>query len=472
MCHPKPGPRCSAHARFTLRRAERRLHDARETMRQDPTDGERITAVEEAQAAYVEAKAAWHATPDGFEALREGIERARQRNDVEEAARIEQILHEAQIRRHAALAALAGSREGSVRDPFDQAALDRVDGNVEEAQEALRAATVDFEEADRVAREARGAHEAAEATVREAQERVEAAEDRARQGEAEAQDAAIALYTRAGVNPRMAGFYASDMSEAARRLTRDRSGDVLADYPVGPLAMKIKRNGPDADRTRVAAEAAVSDERFVRANAEISAALVARRDAVRDRADARDAAQALEPSRLMRARSQARDVRDNAADHLAYTKAVASDLHARVDAGIGAMPDALSAPTSLVSARDQIRRAPDGSINAWVRREPSPGYPHGRYVRASGVARATSPAQRGVACNVLVLEDGSHVMVTGQGRQSRVPQVYLGPSVEGSRRLVDECEPNAGFSWSGRVEGLRINEVHDEGEERAAPKTA
>lgn len=83
MCYPKPGPRCSSHAKKTLARADKRLQEEEQKSPRDPKK------YQEARRAYRDAVTDYKSTPDY-------IEKCKNKGDWREAAE-QETAREAQI---------------------------------------------------------------------------------------------------------------------------------------------------------------------------------------------------------------------------------------------------------------------------------------------------------------------------------------------------------------------------------------
>lgn len=483
MCQPKPGPRCSNHARSALD-ARRAAKDVAESIRNqtaeafrscDPTNREtrRILqgAAVEADKAYWEAKHAhtealrtYETTPEGIALLEQAAQRLEAEGDETGAADATRRIVAARETRATQVADLAMSRrhKNRLNNPTveELAALDQADADVQEHEQERAARASEYErlqdEWRALGAEAAAADELeAEAlrTHRTTVEHAVAARD-------EVAAHAKRLYMDAGVSERFAGYYAKDMADQASRVSgrsafasgnySGRTTDATDQGPVRAMVMKVKRDGPDRDKTMAAKAAAETDPGFQVANAalvsEIEHAQAARLrlDEIRTQAGAtiRDRRQ-----EALRASATARYALEEAERDHAQAEARRADLRARIGSGLGTAPVS-SLPMQRVG--DEIVRNPDGSTNAYIYNAPSDGFPHGRYIPAVDVA-----AVQGMGtANALVLENGTKAWlhghysrtVRGAGEtQSGYQHVVITAPQEGARPLREECAPTAGF---------------------------
>lgn len=461
MCQPKPGPRCSAHARTALEN-KRAAKDAAQQVRDDAQAALRAADVSDrderarlrevavaADKAYWEAEHAhtaalrmYETTPEGMEAVRQTVEFFEAEGNHENARHVRARLVEAEETRYAQVTDLAMSRRHAQRlldaTPDETAALDQADAAVAHQERLVAQYQDEYDAADREWRAM--SQEVADANRVEDEARAES--DAARDVAIEAREAAVVeakrLYVEAGVSPRMAGYYANDMADSASRHPRGNRypspsyGSAVGVFDNGPLrglTVKVKRDGPDREKTLAAKAAAETDEAYLAANQNLVEAAsrlkVAKANHDQVRAEVSNPINDTR-QRLSRAQSAAKYALDDAKNDAAQAQARADDLRARIGSGLG------KDPVTTVPMRDAHRHAfrnPDGTTNAYVYNEPSPGFPHGRYVQATGVTTVHGMS----AANALVLENGrkawlhSHYARTVRG---------AGETASGYRSLV------------------------------------
>lgn len=407
--------------------------------------------------AYQQAVADYHTTPAGQADLQQTLDRLTREGATEEAAKVQATLAQAVARRQQQTADLAASRAQQARladlTPAEQAALDQADAAVAEVEAEVRAAEADAEAAVAAYRATDADYRRMEARIQETTRATTAARQEVLAAAEEARAAARALYVQAGVSARFAGYYATDMVEAAAGmdtyLDRDRPAQAV---PERALRMKVKRSGPDREAMLVAKTAAETDPTFKAANRRLAEAVAAHRDAVTVEADAHrgEIGPALQlRSDANRRLQQARYAIEDAQARAAKATGRAHRLRAQIAAGAGTEASTVALDESRTAAA--IMRNPDGSINAWVYRGPSEGFPHGRYLRATGVTTVQAMS----AVNGLVLEDGQVAVARGHyGRSGRGfatetrsgdRRVLVTPPQPGARPLREENVAQAGF---------------------------
>lgn len=473
MCQPKPGPRCSAHARGALARAraekaaaELDRDNAQHAYRNssDLPAGDRqalrdaAVAADERywakQRAYTAALRDFETTPEGMEALRQAATEFDTAGDAAAGREVRSRLAEAEATRHEQVTLLALSRAHAERlahaTAAEQARLDAADAKVAELEAAV--ATLEkqrlrtAEEVDRARRDLDEIERARQGLVRARA----AAEEEARAAAAAAGVEAKRLYVEAGVSERFAGFYANDMVEAACPRSRGYSTDAGDTTPTRTLSVKVKRTGPDRDKTLAAKTAAETDPDFAAANQRLAATL-ARVSEAREAANAAYAASTAPAQERLQAASRAatsaRYAHEDTQNDLTSAKAKAADLRARIGSGLGTMD---TRTERMDRVRDDIVRNPDGTTNAYLYQPPAEGFPHGAYLRATGVIEVHGMAP----ANALVLETGrkawlhGHYARTTRGAgesQSGYTHVVLTPAQPGSTPLHAEGVPGAGY---------------------------
>jgi hypothetical protein len=471
MCQPKPGPRCSSHAhgRLNAARAQRdqaaaALAAARNPIPPGLSGYLDAVAVEEsarhvahlANYEFQQAQREFETTPAGQRALQSALERLEaDPNETAAAFAVRNRLAQARRTREQQIADLAAVRATADRleqiTPGERAALDQVDQAVQDADRAVAGC-------QRQVQDARTAEQALEA-VRAAREeefnrlgrQAAALAEPVRQAQRQVQEHAQRLYTDAGVSTGYARFYADDMVQAKtpRTAGQVRAGETP---PVtGALSMKVKRTGPDGERTRAAAAAAQTDAQYLQANATLAEACAAHRRAQAEARHVYDTRLATLTPDLQNARGNLRDAEHAlaAAERQAQqSHGQAGRLRAQIAAGAG--PDATS--VTWQQASTQVVRNPDGTVNAWVLQAPTDAHPHGQYVRAVGITTVSGSSG---AANALVLEDGStayrleHYYRNTRGAQNPISGpdgVLIAPPQPGARPLREESQATAGFS--------------------------
>lgn len=481
MCQPKPGPRCSGHARSALE-AKRVAKEQAETARDEaqaafracdstnPVEREELRrAAVEADKAYWDATSAhtaalreYETTPEGMVALEQAIATFEVEGDEAAAATVRRRLEEAQATRAEQVADLAMSRRHRERlaNPTTEelAALDQSDAEVSERSAAVESLTAQHAALDEQWRATAARAAEVDRVEDEAQRAWKMAAEESHLAAEEVRVHAERLYVEAGVAPRFAMFYSNDMVEAAQRhpgAPYRRSANVYAaSDPFAavqqPMKVKVKRDGPDRDKTLAAKVAAESDEAFQAANArlverinEVAAAKTAA-DAAR-----RNAETSIREERqtVAQARSVARYALEDAVTDRDRAVARREDLRARIGSGLGAEP---TTTIDMQRVRDEIVRNPDGTTNAYVYNAPSEGFPHGRYIPATGVTTVQGMG----SANALVLENGrrawlhGHYSRTTRGAgetQSGYQKVVVVAPQEGAHPLREENLASAGF---------------------------
>jgi hypothetical protein len=217
-----------------------------------------------------------------------------------------------------------------------------------------------------------------------------------------------------------------------------------------PLKVKVKRNGADRDATLAAAEASQTDPRFVAANRQLGVRLDAARQARQNASEV--SREDVEPvaTEYLAASGKALRAQYEVEDAITARDKAQADAHllrARIGAGMGT-DGGESLPLSRV--RDEVVRNPDGTTNAFVYREPSPGFPHGRMAAVVDV----STVRGWSAANALVLEDGTTISASEhyyRGRSGaqvdrRNERIHLMPAQDGATPLRAENHAEAGFT--------------------------
>jgi hypothetical protein len=481
MCQPKPGPRCAAHAKKDLAAARRAKTDADaayDAARQGLRDRRRnpigyhvgsdtpteeslayqaaSVASRDAALAYEQALRIYETTPTGQRDLAEAIERLTASGHLEEAAVARERLAQAGAARAQQIADLAAARAQAERlDTMTQHERNMINNGT--AMEIHTSNDVNHARAqvaslERLLRE----HDDASAAIVADRAAAMATTRAAREEVLTAQDAAFAearrVYIAAGVDQRMAGFYAQDtLTTATSSDPNQASGlSVGTEYARRPFVLKTKHTGPDRAKTQAAKTASASDTAFQAANTVLAEKIAVHQAAMDAQQDIEFGAHRQAVAR----RSEISQDLGRAEETLvtaraAYDQAVAETnrRRAQIGAGAGVRVDAVS----LDKVTDEIVRQPDGSINAYVYRAPAPGFPHGRYLRATGVTTVHGMG----AANALVLEDGSTVHASATASPSRrgttltrhVPGgVIVTPAQPGARPLRTEAVPTAGFA--------------------------
>lgn len=481
MCQPKPGPRCSGHARTALE-ARRTVKDATEAARDtaqaafracDPADREtrehlRAAAVTadktywEATNAHTIALREYETTPEGMAALEQAAATFDEEGNQSAADEVRRRLDEARATRAQQVADLAMSRRHAARltNPTveELAALDQADAEVadkerelavrsdayRDAHEQWQTLSVAAREADRIDADANRAYTD---TFNAAVEARSAAEAEARR-----------LYVEAGVSDKFAAYYAADMAAAASRTeTRPRfgydrySGGRVEDQgPQRPMSVKVKRDGADRDKTLAAKAAAETDEAFMAANARLATAaadLKSAKDALTDVRRTETGPIRERVQQALSAAGVAKYAMEDAATDRDTARARRADLRARIGSGLGPAP--ISA-VAMQRVGDEIVRNPDGTTNAYVYNGPSDGFPDGRYIPAVGVTEVHGMAP----ANALVLENGAkawlhgHYARTTRGAgetQSGYQKVVIVPAQPGATPLRGEAVATAGY---------------------------
>lgn len=479
MCQPKPGPRCTAHARAALTAARtartaatERFEAAKAAIAEarrrpvgyhanqaDPDRAAEYRAAMDAkfaaERAYDHALRDYETTPAGQKALATAIERLAADGDLagSEAARAR--LEEAAATRARQVADLAASRVQAERlanmSEDERAAVAELDAAVSRAADAHDLAKNDLTtfvraemEHEDAARAVDDAQVAAFRAERDAQDQVVAAQEIARRE-------ARRLYQEAGVSDRYAGYYADDTLLSAMGVNPHSMNVNGTETARRSLTLKAKRTGPDAATTAAAKAAAATDAGFVAANSALAEKVAAHRAAT----EARQRLQTNpDTEAVMQRRAQLRRYIAAADDAVgqaqaAHTQAVgvAQRARARIAAGAGIT----ATPVDLTRATDEFVRQPDGSTNAYVYRQPSAGFPNGRYARVTGVTTVQGMG----AANALVLDDGSTVHASesySRGRngatltRSAPVEVIVTPAAPGAHPLRSEAVGGAGFS--------------------------
>lgn len=481
MCQPKPGPRCSAHARTALhakRVAKEEAEATRDRARaavlacppEDRTTREALRAASvaadkaywESNLAYTAALRDYETTPEGSNALEQAAIRFDEEGNSAAAEGVRQRLADAKETRQAQVADLAMARRHKTRladpSPEELAALDQADAEVFAKERELADASAAYQQAQDAWRnlgvEAAAADQIEAATLQTLRE----TQDIAKQARAATQAEARRIYMESGVSERFAGYYAADMAAAASRpssRTRygsDRHLDTSTEDegPLRAMTIKVKRDGTDRAATLAAKAAAETDPRFEAANAAMSEAMehvtAAKERLAEIRAHA--AATVREPrQRALSASSTARYAMEDATSERDRAVRRREDLRARIGSGLGIAP-----VTSMDMNRvgDEVVRNPDGTTNAYVYDGPSDGFPHGRYIPAVDVTTVHGMS----AANALVLENGRKAWLHGHyARSTRgagetrsgYQQVVLVAPKPGARPLREENMATAGF---------------------------
>lgn len=405
-------------------------------------------AVREAERDYNAALREYETTPEGQESLQQAISQLHADGDEEARDRARVRLVEAERTREHQVAELAASRAQKARrlEPTaeEAAALDDVHNDVEDALQAVEAAEL----AQKNAWDAYASADAADVAARHQDQAARSAVDAAAARTVEAQNecryAAQELYQQCGVNPRMALLYADDC------LANSFGPGGIASRP---FKVKTKRNGPDVDATQRAKALSETDPEFRAKARRLDGAITEYRQAIRDqdqlRQSSTDAVHEARHQAHQRYRTTGYAVED-AHTKLEKAERRAAGMRAKVGAGAGV--ESHSVP--MRDAADQIVRNPDGSVNAWVWREASDGFPDGRYVRVVGV---TTTTEQGSRSNALVLENGEvthqHTHLGRHGGVWRATeqvsgdrQVLVAPPVAGGHLLRTEGDPTLGFA--------------------------
>ena len=492
MCEPLPGPRCSGYMRTKLQDAHEALGAAKETAGQDAAAFQGIVAEQttdpqaaggsrsriraeaaayRSQQAYVAAEDAhrdalheYETTPEGQKNLAQTAailslsgddagadrararlqkaqaERANQKQDLVAAVRIKERLRQGSTGAEGALMMNAELAERQAVLELDEA--------TGEHRAAVKAET-----------EARKPYDQAMKELAAANGRVQEFDTACRSQTMAARSTAKQVYVEAGVTPRMADYYTQDMVESAARPPRGGTGQTGDGSPTTGLSMKVKPNGTDKDKTQAAADAVKAAESrpinleagpdgtaasaFVHANAKL-ALLTSQREVERDNVER--AARAGGPSingnqearqTVARARYRMEDA------ERAVEKTTAEAARTRAQIGAGAGPAART--VDWHQAADEVRRNPDGSLNAYVYSPPSLGFPDGRYKQAHGVT-TIGAARSGSG---LVLEDGTVAARQERWRRAAnggdtvsmpAPGVLIAPAHPGSTPITDELD--------------------------------
>lgn len=485
MCQPKPGPRCSAHARTKLNTKHAAFEaaaGAHETTREadrtyaggDPGVQARLHSVaQDAQKAYWassaalrEATAEHDATPDGLARLQENLS-ALYDQDRDEAVteRIEALterIADATTTRARQVGELAASRTYLSRletPPAEElAALDQCDAEVADRELSVEEARRMHDEIDTVVTSLRAEEQEALAVARDVAIKVKAVQDMLVEARTDVHDQMARLYHEAGVSARFARFYATDALTSATRVTgqspatRPVAGSEadLSAIPQRALKVKVKREGADRDHTLAAHAASLEDADFQQANRNWVASGEDMASATADAELIRTTQ--LEPihekvQEALRARSVARYAMEDAAGDLTKSHARRDDLRARIGSGIGLLP---TETLPMQHVGDEIVRNPDGSTNAFVYHPASDGFAHGRYVAATGIARVDGDD----TANALVLENGDKAWlhghyarrVRGTGEvQTGYAHVVLVPGDSRAVPLRNEALASAGY---------------------------
>lgn len=466
MCQPKPGPRCSNHGRSSLDAAHTQVQRAEadharahaEMTRQPIGSPERAahieivaaaqTAAATAQAAYTEASLAYDSTPAGMLHLRAQIAEAT--DEGRDATRLQTRLDVGTATRKRQVADLAAVQRYKFRittpNPAERAALDQVHARVREAEEDCRTAQSAQDLHLAAVRDATARVRTAQAAQEDSEQSYGVAIENAKVARTAMVVEATRLYVEAGIAPRFAGFYATDMAEAASRGTGTED--------LGPrrgAVIKIKPSGPDRDKTLAAAQAAETDAAFQSANADMvdaAGAVAAANTRCAEAAKAADAAYEVMQA-TARSNAQRRYAVEDTTAHLNKVRDRQADALARIGSGIGLAPTTV---LNMDRAGDEIVRNPDGTINAYVYQPPSDHFVHGRYVRAVDL---TTAAGRGGSSNALLLENGDTAYLarhyargTRRAREhvDGFTQVVLTPADEGATPLRAEGMASVGFS--------------------------
>jgi hypothetical protein len=481
MCQPSPGPRCAAHAKSTLSRARRAKADAdaqyetaRAGLRErrlrpigyhvgSDTPTEETLAYQsasdarrDAAAAYEQALRDYETTPSGQRDLAEAIERLTATGELEGAAVARERLAQAAAARGQQIADLAASRVQAQRladmSQYERNAINNGTAMEIHTSNAANHARAELAGLERLL----DTHDEESAPIVAARTAASRATLAAREEVLTAQDAAVRearrVYIAAGVDQRMAGYYAQDCLDMATASDRNQPGSYStgSEYARRSLVLKTKPSGPDRARTNAAKTASATDPAFQTANTALAEKVATHQAAM-------DAQQDIEfgayRQATVRRAEIAKDV-GRAEETLVAARAAhdqAVGRTARIRAQIAAGAGVRSTDVALDSVTDEIVRQPDGSINAYVYRAPSPGFPDGRYLRATGVTTVHGMG----AANALLLEDGSTVHASATSSPSRrgstltrtVPAgVIIVPAQPGSRPLRDEAVPAAGFA--------------------------
>lgn len=472
MCERKPGPRCSSHTHEAFRRALTNV-DAIEDRLAGTSRGEhRNTMLAELHAAQVEVDGRardYESSPAGQRELHAAI------------TAIEDVYGSDGGRDAAALAALR-SRLDAARATRERQQSDLVDAQEREAR--LAAATPDEQ---RFIKSAETRVTAADAAIEAARDRLAgevaghtAARDQTNaryaaavsadaeadriHGERMDQAAAVQahahrIYRAAGVEEPLATYYAQDVAENSTPIPP--SGRYSYTYGKGEMvpqrAFVVHQvDHPDTrEATAAAAAAALSDARFQAANAAlvegINRATEARLEGQRAWEGVGDLHDNPTAEHTRRLRAAREDYEQAVADREPAERAV-SDARAMVAAGAGTTGTKMR----LGEVGDEVVRQPDGTVNAYVYEDPSPGFPDGRYLQATGI---TTVHNRGYAFNGLQLPTGevayqAHRHTPGvRGRHTTIEGVHhvlITPPQAGAQALRSENSDlrHQGFSTS------------------------
>lgn len=482
MCQPKPGPRCSGHARtvLTSRRAERdqaaaARDEAQAALRATARVGRNVETPERetarkasiaADRAYYDACAAYEAalrdyetTPDGMNDLEQAIVRLAEEGHAVPVQQAQARLEEARATRTAQIADLAMARRFRERlanaTEEEKAAIAAADDDLTAAEEALA-------EASAAVQNVRDMEQSQLAAIKEMTREENAAHHAIRVAHQEARDAlddaraqAVRLYTAAGISERMAAYYAADMAEATTRpergASRYRNRVNDDDTPLRAMTVKVKRDGPDHDKTLAAKAASETDAGFQAANQRLTEAIAGIAESKSAAADVarRYASVRNERQSILGAASHARYAVEDAEARVLKAKAAADETRARVAANLHGTD---IHPVPIRDAADAVMRNPDGTTNAHIREAPSPGFPHGRYIPVEGV---TTVQGMGPA-NAMVLENGrkawlhehyaNHGIARATTRSNGVTEVHVTSAHEGAIPLRHENVANAGYT--------------------------
>lgn len=249
------------------------------------------------------------------------------------------------------------------------------------------------------------------------------------------------LYVEHGANPRLVGYYASDMREAAG-LAPSMHDPNWRDDPRRrfiegrALRMKVKRNGPDAGPTRAAAEAAKTDPKFTQAvegfNAEKQAALAL--EAQAQEADA--AMRKSDPawSEALRRAGGTETALGKAQRKAAEAQNGIERAQMRTTAGIPMEGQSRKVDNTL---REEIYVAPDGATNLWRYKPATP-------TRPASYERLYARTSERSGTTHLVTSEGEKVRRSTHYANFRsttvTPEVWVGKPAKESRPVGEVYE--------------------------------
>lgn len=321
------------------------------------------------------------------------------------------------------------------------AALERYEQRRVDAQPELAAAEAAHQESTAAVAQMRAERLTFADRARDIRNQIDPHEYAAKEHARTALQRAGELYREHGANPRLVGYYVSDMREAAGLAPAgydpNRRSDSRSQFLTGrDLAMKVKRNGPDAAPTRAAAAAAKNDPEYAEAvekfNAEKQAAL-----ALEAQAQAVEAAmhksdpefyeavrrEGVTQERLALARKAAADAQDGL-----------ERARVRAAAGVPVEGQTKKVDNTL---RNDIYVAADGATNLWQYRPAMQGAP-ARYERL--YARTSEHSGN----THLVTADGRKVRRTTHYANYRsttsTPEVWVGQPAPEARPVGEVYE--------------------------------